>query len=161
MKRSLSYCKQAILISDSVPNLECSVFVSQSSRGEKGMWSCSALRNASWNGAAQSPTRTPCAGLQMPCQRLVTPVSKSYQALSTPLGRLGPAQCLAAGAEVVRVASEPLLPAQRGALRASRAGVEGGTELGPREAVLVYRCLRSHRHVVGEASAGRGSGPRV
>lgn len=49
---------------------------------------------------------------------------------------LGPAQCLSAGAEVVRVAPEPPLLAQR-SLGGPQVGVEGGTDLGPREAVLV------------------------
>lgn len=37
--------------------------------------------------------------------------------------------------------------AQRGAPRASRAGVEGGAALGSREAVRVHRGFRSHRCV--------------
>lgn len=47
----------------------------------------------------------------------------------------------------------PLL-AQGGALRACGARVGGGSHLGPREAVLVYSCFRSHRHAVGDASGG-------
>ena len=49
----------------------------------------------------------------------------------------------------------PLL-AQGGALRAYRADVGGGSHLGPREAVLVYSCLRSHIYVVGDASGREG-----
>lgn len=37
---------------------------------------------------------------------------------------------------------------------ASSAGVEGGTALDARGAVLVYNCLKRHRCVVGDASGG-------
>lgn len=130
-KRSLSYCKQAILIL-SLYTVWSTVCFSVRAKERRTQWPGPALTHASRNGAEQSPHRdVPGRSADDLGRAPLCLFPGAAQALSASLRQSGARTMPLGWCWGSKCGTWSPLSWLRGAWRASRVGVEGGPDLGP------------------------------